>query len=524
VSVFNRELEERLHELSATFKEGVQPPATLHVSVMTRTAARPMRRRATPAREIALAAALVAFVAVVAFGFSKLHTITRAPIKPSPHPTASAIPWTPAAMVLSSASAQQGTPSDAATWIGHTVATLDPVLLPSVIGEDYQAQFMADQTSFSVQYASATRHASNELASSQPVMPPPGSHGRRSAQPFRGVTATYQVDSDAPTASRWLFWNERGVGQDIAYSLIADGLSDGDFWQVANSIQPLPSLTTVRACAAGDLRAAAGRGGAATGGLIFNMIYFSNHSDTSCVLNGTPQVLVKTSSGRTLPLPQMNMPVPWLPSSPIPALMSAHSPDPQLQYGRSNSFGQASLMFALWDCPTNPSLTVLTIVLPSGRGTISLPANDIALSGGGECEGGNIVQRIEVSPFAGTAPQPTYVERSPLSVTIKLPDHVRAAQTLRYQVVLTNASASPFRFDDCPSYTEDASRVGSKNVASYQLNCSGVGWLAPDASVAFAMVLEIPASAPPGSGGMRWRMGSAYGVAEGSAALTVTAS
>jgi hypothetical protein len=522
VSDFNAELEERLRELSSTFKEGVQPPATLHVSIKASTAARPTRRRATLVREMSLAAALVVFVWLLAFSFSRLHTITRAPVKSSPHPTVTAIPWTNAPMALPSASAQLATPAEAATWIGHTVSALDPILLPSAIGNDYQAEFMADPTTFSVEYASSTRRATVELASTQPLMPAPGSHGRRSAQQFRGATATYQVDSAAPTASRWLFWNEKGSRQDIAYSLMADGLLESDFWQVANSLQPLPSLSAVRPCAGADLRAAVGRGGAATGGLIFNMIYLSNHSDTTCMLEGTPQVLVKTSSGRTLPLTQTNLATPWLPSPLIPALLSPRSPDPQLQYGRSNSFGQASLMFSLWDCPANPSLSVLTIVLPNDRGVISLPANDTALSGGGACEGGNIVQRIEVSPFAGTEPQPTWADQSQLSINIKVPDHVRAGQSLHYEVVLTNRSGAPFRFHDCPSYTEDASRQGKKNLGNYQLNCSLVGWLGPDESVTFAMVLDIPADTPPGTGSLRWEMRSAFGRADGSVALTVT--
>jgi len=519
---FDVELEERLRELSSSFKDGVQAPATLHIGVMARTTARPTRRRPVLVREIAVAAALVVFVSLIAFGFSRLRTLTPAPIKPSPRPTASAIPWTPASVVFLPTFAQLGTPLEAAAWIGHTVATLDPVLLPSAIADDYQAEFLADQGSFSVEYASRTRHATVELASSQPVMPDPASQGHRTARQFRGVTATYQVDSAAPAASRWLFWNERGSSQPIAYSLIADGLSESDFWQVANSIGPLPSLGTVRACAAADLHAVAGRGGAATGGLIFNLIYLSNHSDTPCALNGTPQILLKTRSGGTLSLPQKDIPAPELPSPVIPALMSPHSPDPQL-YSQSNSFGQASVMFALWDCPANPSLSVLTIVLPRGGGLVSLPANDIALSGDGECEGGNIVQRIEVSPFNGTEPQPSWIENSPLSVTVNLPDHIRAGQSLHYQVVLTNTSGAPFRFHDCPSYTEDASRLGRKNLASYQLNCSGLGWLAPDASLTFAMVLDIPASTPPGPGDLRWAMRSTYGNGEGRATLTVTA-
>ena len=516
------ELEERLRELSSTFKEGVQPPATLHVSVTTRTTASPMRRRPALGREVALAAAVVVFVLLIAFGFSRLRTLTPVPIKSSPHPSASAIPWTPAPMVLPSASAQLASPADAATWIGHTVTAVDPLLVPTAIGDDYTAQFVADPHSFVVDYSSNARHATVVLAT-LPVMPNQGATARPTIRTFRGVAATYQVDSGPTTASRSLFWTEKAGGRDIRYSLASAGLSETDFWLIANSMQPLPSLAKVRPCVAADLHAAVGRGGAATGGLIFNMLYLSNHSDTSCVLDGTPQLLVKTSSGRTLPLKPMNMTTPWGPSPPTPALMSAHSPDPQLQYGRSTSFGQASLAFSMWDCPANPSLSVVTIVLPNGRGTISLPANDISYSGGGECEGGNIVQRIEVSPFAGTEPQPTWIDQSPLSITVKLPDHVRAGQSLHYQVVLTNTSGAPFRFHDCPSYTEDASRQGRKNLANYQLNCSGVGWLGPNESVTFAMVLDIPADTPAGTGSLRWEMRSAFGVGDGTAALTVTA-
>jgi hypothetical protein len=519
VSDFNLELEERLHELSATFKEGMQPPVTLHVSVMTRTADRPMHRRATPAREIVLAAALVAFVAVVAFGFSKLHTITRAPIKASPHPTASAIPWTPAAMVLYSASAQQGTASEAATWIGHTVATLDPVLLPAVIGEDYQAQFMADQTSFSVQYASNTRHATLDLASSQPAMPAPGSHGRRSAQPFRGVTATYQVDSAAPTASRWLFWNESGGGQDVAYSLIADGLSESDFWHAANSMQRIGSPAPLRSCAASDLHAIVGPGNGASG-RSFNSVFLSNRSASPCQLDGTPRIVLKDAAGRTLPLPQIAMPSAWAPGATGPVRMDASSSDADPLHTVGPGYGW--LQFSMWDCPSNPPLSRVLMVLPNNRGTVDVPAQEIRYSWGGECDGA-AVQRMEVSPFVATNAQPTYVDSSPLSISVKLPDHVRAGQSLHYQVVLTNTSAAPFRFHDCPSYTEDASRAGRKNLANYQLNCSSVGWLGPSESVTFAMVLDIPTDTPPGTGSLRWEMRSAFGGGEGSAPLTVTA-
>jgi hypothetical protein len=519
MSDFDMELKERLRELSSAFKDGIEPPATLHVGIMSRSDGRPIRRRPALVRELSLAVALVVFVALIAFTFSKLHPLTVAPVKPSPHPTASIIPWTSTPMVLPPASAQLATPAEAATWIGQAVM-IDPVLLPSSVADDYQAEFLADQKGFAVDYASSSRHATVQLATTQPVMAAPGAHGRRTMRPFRGSIATYQVDGPSPTAPRWLFWTETGTGQPIAYSLVADGLSEPDFWQVANSLQPLTANVGVRACVAADLHAASGHGNGA-GGQIFNQILLSNHNGTQCLLEGTPQLFLRTSAGRSISLPQTVMSVPWLPTPPGPALMAPNSPTPQPELGAQAGFGQASITYSMWDCPANPAFTSLMIVLPGQRGTLSIPADGAGYSTGGECDGG-AVQRMVVSPFLPTQPTPTYVDTSPLSITVTLPDHVRAGQPMHYQVVLTNASAAPFRFHDCPSYTEDASSSLGKNLANYQLNCLSVGWLAPEQSVTFAMVLDMPANTQPKSVGLRWTLHSAYGTGYGATGLAIT--
>jgi hypothetical protein len=519
VSGSNVDMEERLRELSSVFKDGIEPPATLHVGVMSRSARRPIRRRPTLVRELSLAAALVVFVAVIAFTFSKLHLLTVAPVKPSPHPTTSVIPWTSTPMVLPSAGAQLATPAEAATWIGQAV-TIDPVLLPSSIADDYQAEFLTDPKGFAVDYMSSSRHATVELATTQPVMPAPAVHGRRSTRPFRGATATYQVDGTSPTAPRWLFWTETGTGQPIAYSLIADGLSETDFWQVANSLQPLTANVGVRACVAADLHAASGHGNGA-GGQVFNQILLSNHSGTLCLLEGTPQLFLRTSAGRSISLPQTVMSVPWLQTPPGPALMAPNSPAPQPDLGTQAGFGQASITYSMWDCPADPAFASLMIVLPGQRGTLTIPTDGAGYSTGGECDGGPF-QRMVVSPFLPTQPTPTYVDTSPLSITVTLPDHVRAGQPMHYEVVLTNASGAPFRFHDCPSYTEDASSSLGKNLANYQLNCASVGWLAPGQSVTFAMVLDMPANTLPKSVGLRWTLHSTYGTGTGAAGPSIT--
>jgi hypothetical protein len=154
--------------------------------------------------------------------------------------------------------------------------------------------------------------------------------------------------------------------------------------------------------------------------------------------------------------------------------------------------------------------------VPAGTG--------VAFSGGGACEGNASVQSIGVSPFLELMPQPRWIESSPLSIALKLPDYVRAGETLRYQVTLTNASGAPFHFHgECPSYVEDGSRTGSKIIGAHELNCTGISWLAPNQTVTFAMELDFPASTPPGPGELRWSLHSAYGGAQAVGLVTVTA-
>ena len=93
---------------------------------------------------------------------------------------------------------------------------------------------------------------------------------------------------------------------------------------------------------------------------------------------------------------------------------------------------------------------------------------------------------------------------------------------MHYQVVLTNASGAPFRFHDCPSYTEDASSSLGKNLANYQLNCASISWLEPNQSATFAMVLDMPANTPAAPVSLRWTLHSAYGTATGAAGPSIT--
>jgi hypothetical protein len=63
---------------------------------------------------------------------------------------------------------------------------------------------------------------------------------------FRGVLATYDVgDATVSLSQRSLEWTQPGTGPATAwlksgglpYFLSADGLTDAEFWQVANSLK-----------------------------------------------------------------------------------------------------------------------------------------------------------------------------------------------------------------------------------------------------------------------------------------------
>jgi hypothetical protein len=68
------------------------------------------------------------------------------------------------------------------------------------------------------------------LVEPSPPSLPQSSHP---AVAFRGGTASYNVlDAASALSRRWLVWTESGV----PYLLMKQGLTDLEFWQVANSL------------------------------------------------------------------------------------------------------------------------------------------------------------------------------------------------------------------------------------------------------------------------------------------------
>jgi hypothetical protein len=136
-------------------------------------------------------------------------------------------------------------PADADAAIRKTVNAVHPVLLPSWLPADMEAQVMAGSDGFTIAYMSDQRDKRISLVIVIPNPPSGGEHGEGGPVKFHGITAQYGVnDSTSPLSQRWLMWNEPGSMPNsgpklsgIPYFLSTDGLTEQEFWQVANSLR-----------------------------------------------------------------------------------------------------------------------------------------------------------------------------------------------------------------------------------------------------------------------------------------------
>jgi hypothetical protein len=111
--------------------------------------------------------------------------------------------------------------------------------------------------------------------------------------------------------------------------------------------------------------------------------------------------------------------------------------------------------------------------------------------------------------------------------TLDVPPTAAVGKALNYKVTLQNVYYRALEFrNGCPEYIEvlagpDGWTTGKE---FFLLSCEGVGAVAPGASVTFAMVIQIPPSAPTGNYSVVWELDTgltSYGST--TAALVVTA-
>lgn len=126
------------------------------------------------------------------------------------------------------------------------VSGANPVLLPAAVPAGWSARLTElGSWFFTVIYSSPDGKQTIEFAIVVPNPPPPGPNGLQVQPGFHGDRhSLYQVDDKAQAGShRWLIWNEPGTWSEpnglpgVPYFLSTTGLTDAEFWAVANSVK-----------------------------------------------------------------------------------------------------------------------------------------------------------------------------------------------------------------------------------------------------------------------------------------------
>jgi hypothetical protein len=142
------------------------------------------------------------------------------------------------------------TPTDAATTVRASVTSISPVLLPTAgVGSNWRAQVttgLMGRDYFSVTYTDPSGSRAVTVAAAQANLPLPTARGTQSHPAFHGdQRSLYQVsDSSDPRSARILMWREPGTSPHpdpsypgVDYFVAATGLTDDEFWQLANSLR-----------------------------------------------------------------------------------------------------------------------------------------------------------------------------------------------------------------------------------------------------------------------------------------------
>jgi hypothetical protein len=504
------ELEERLRELAPAFKAGIEPPDSLHVSIMARATAIPEQARRSIVRELSIAMALIVFVALMAFGFSRLHSMPPGLVKrsPSPSPVSGVIPWLPLAANADKAQPPKILwPDQAAQDIRQTVTDVTPVLLPSTIPAGLQAQLYDDASSFSVNYvATDGRKISFAIVVPNPA---PGTGNVRQTRPlYRGVRADYQVDdATIPTSHRWLMWNEPGPsvqGQPgVPYFLSTEGLTESQFWTVANSVGPIPAPKAVRPCGVGDLYAVSNGGNGATGHVIYS-IALANHSSTPCAVTGFPGLKLIDNQGLVVPLEVVDEAggVMGTGNGQIASgVLQANQLAPVAHQGGAYAYVE----FEWYFCGrTPPAISAVDLSLPGSSRSVRVPLlNEGGPSIPSRCDDPSMGKRLLLGPIQPPAADQVVTASPQWQVALIAPTQMAAGTTVDYTVTLTNISNSPIVFDTCPTYDEGFTPTA---LVAYQLNCGALNPVQPGASLTFAMRFTVSPKTAAGPEKFLWAL------------------
>jgi hypothetical protein len=188
---------------------------------------------------------IIAALVLAACGSSSSPTRTPASAAPSPAPAIATV--TPVRNDKLTVVAGR-TPAQAADLIARTVTGSRPLLFPNAIPGGWTAEASAlDANGFSLRFTSPDGKQFVRLALVAANPEEPGEHTTQTEPNFHNDDRSlYQVqDTTDPKSFRWLQWDEPGTWGEqpatgaVPYYLDATGLTDAEFWAIANSLHPI---------------------------------------------------------------------------------------------------------------------------------------------------------------------------------------------------------------------------------------------------------------------------------------------
>ena len=167
---------------------------------------------------------------------------------PATQPSATVVVPTPTATPRPTP--QTNSVAGASAVVRATVTGAQPVLLPSaIVGAGWQAHVTTTSDSFLVTYTDPNGARTVTVGEGREHEPNPALPVARTTQTFPTFhgdrRSWYQVnDSGDPLSPRVLIWREPGTYDHtdpsypgIPYSVSASGITDAEFWQLANSVR-----------------------------------------------------------------------------------------------------------------------------------------------------------------------------------------------------------------------------------------------------------------------------------------------
>lgn len=239
------------------------------------------------------------------------------------------------------------------------------------------------------------------------------------------------------------------------------------------------------------------------GGQLTATISFVNVARFACFLQGTPGFALLDAHGNLIQITPSGFRITDR-TDPVLLVPGGSQPQAYLPFVWP-AIDQASGGSA---CPSASTASAIRLELPQGGGAITVSAISPTARPGAiaPCHG-----LIAVGAFqAAEGPVEPTPTPHPFAYHVVLPASVRAGENLRYTVTFTNITGAPVIFSDpCPAYREELYPVAPMMAAPlgkhfYVLNCRPVGTIAPQSSVTFAMVLDVPATAAPGRYTLLW--------------------